>query len=144
MRQIRQKYMIQSEINIVPFLDVLLVLLVIFMIIPSKLFQSFEVNLPKSTESINLIDHDKVLLTIEIMKTGLYNINTHDEYIKNIDFNQLNLEIRNKICLNPDITCLLAAADTAQYNELIQVLNLLRNVGVRSVGMITSPDAFIN
>lgn len=140
----RRKYTIQSEINIIPFLDVLLVLLIIFMIIPSKFIQGFEVNLPNSTKTVNLIDHNKFLLTIEILATGLYNIISNDKNIKNICLDQLNSEICNRICKNPDMVCLLAASETLKYNELIKVLSLLRNVGVHSVGMITSVNTDLN
>lgn len=136
--------MIQSEINIIPFLDVLLVLLVIFMIIPYKFIQGFEVNLPNSTKTMNLIDCNKFTLTIEIIKTGLYNIISNDEYINNIHLDQLNLEINKRICKHPDMVCLLAASKTMQYNELIKVLGLLRNNGVHSVGMITSSSTNSN
>lgn len=139
MNKIRHKYMIQSEINMVPFLDVLLVLLVIFMMIPSKFIQGFEVNLPNSTETIRTIDHNKPVLIIEIIKTGSYNIILNDDFIKDLYLDQLCLEIRKKINMNPNIICLLAASKHIQYDEVIKVLNLLSNIGIHSIGMITNP-----
>lgn len=135
-----QRYGIQSEINVVPFLDVLLVLLIVFMILPSKFIQGFEVNLPNSTDTIDIVDNKQSLLTIEIRQTGLYNVILHDKCIKNIYLDQLNLEIRNRILIDPNITCLLAASKTIRYDEIIKILNLLQNIGVHSIGMMTNPN----
>lgn len=136
-KKFQKRYLIQSEINIVPFLDILLILLVIFMMIPSQLLQSFEVSIPSSTIAKNIVNN-KVFLTIEIKEIGLFNIIFNDKYIKNICLDKLHSEINNIICVYPDIVCLIAAAKNSKYESIIKVLNLLNNIGIHSVSMITN------
>lgn len=140
MREKHLKYMIQSEINIVPFLDVLLILLVIFMMVPSQLLQGFEVNLPNSTVTTSIINNNnKPILTIEVKETGLYNIIINNKYVKGVHLNQLYPEIHNTVDIYPDTICLVAADRNVQYDTVIQVLNVLSGIGMHSVGIITNP-----
>lgn len=141
MRRIRiKRHLIQSEINVIPFLDVLLVLLVIFMIIPSKLMHAFEVNLPNSAAvTTNFVKKNKHIISIEIVEKGVYNFVFNDKCIKNIRLNQLSQEIIYKKNMYPELMCLIAASKTIKYNEVIQILNLLTKLGINSVGIITNP-----
>ncbi|URJ30311.1 biopolymer transporter ExbD [Candidatus Blochmannia vicinus (nom. nud.)] len=139
MKKQRTKRAIKSDINIIPFLDILLVLLIIFIIIPSKLIQSFEVNLPNSEVATNIINNEKLIMTIEILGMGLYNLIINNKHIKQICLNQISSEISHQIYITPNITCLIAASKAVAYDEIIKVLSLLSNIGVHSIGMITNP-----
>lgn len=129
--------MIQAEINMVPFLDVLLILLVIFMMIPAQLIHSFDVNLPISSISKKSVVNSKSLLTIEIKEVGLYNVSINNENKSKIhNLEQLYTTIDDIFRMNPQLTCILAADKNIQYESVIQVLNLLNNIGIYSVGML--------
>lgn len=134
-----KRYKLHTEINVVPFLDVLLILLLIFMMMPSQLLQGFEVNLPNSTVASNLTYNNQIILTIEIKESGLYNCIFNDRHISNLHLDQLRTEINSMGSIHPGLTCLVAAAKHIQYDSVIQLLNLLRSIGVQSVGMITNP-----
>lgn len=139
MRKRHQKYMIQAEINVVPFLDILLILLVIFMMLPSQLIQSFEVNLPNSTITTNIIHTHKSSLTIEVKETGLYNVFINNKNIKNVRLDQLHAIINNIDCISSNMICWIAASRNVEYDAVVQVLNILSSIGISAVGMITEP-----
>ncbi|WP_159714169.1 biopolymer transporter ExbD [Blochmannia endosymbiont of Camponotus nipponensis] len=139
MKRKRMRHMIKSDINIIPFLDILLVLLMIFMIVPSKLIQSFEVNLPNSAVTTNILNNEKIMITIEILRMGLYNLVINNKHTEQLRLEQISSEISNQMRINPNISCLIAADKTIEYDAIIKVLNLLNNIGVHSIGMITDP-----
>ncbi|URJ30047.1 biopolymer transporter ExbD [Blochmannia endosymbiont of Camponotus sp.] len=139
MKKQRIKRAIKSDINIIPFLDILLVLLIIFIIIPSKLIQSFEVNLPNSEVATNIVSNEKLIMTIEILGMGFYNLIINNKHMKKICLDQISSEVNNQIYITPDITCLIAASKAIAYDEIIKVLSLLSKIGVHSIGMITNP-----
>ncbi|ADV33732.1 protein TolR [Candidatus Blochmanniella vafra str. BVAF] len=134
-----QRFQIQSEINIVPFLDILLILLIIFMMIPFQLIQGFQVNLPHSTKAVSITEDNKYAITIEILKEGLYNFIYNNKHINNINASKLSSEINNIVQTKPDVICLIAAASIINYSEIIHIFNLLSTSGIYSIGMMTNP-----
>lgn len=75
----RQRKDIKSEINIVPFLDVLLVLVLIFMATAPIISQSVQVELPDSVQSQNVSNEDKVPVILEVSGIGQYAISIGGE-----------------------------------------------------------------
>lgn len=140
MKRRRIRNTIKSDINIIPFLDILLVLLMIFMLIPSKLIQSFEVNLPNSEVTSNIINDEKLIITIEILGMGFYNLSISNKHVGKMSLDQIASKISHQTHTIPNITCLIAASKTVEYNEIIKVLNLLNHIGIHSIGMITNPS----
>lgn len=141
-KQRNLKYEIKSEINIVPFLDILLVLLTIFMMIPSKLLieqTGFEVNFPNNNIKTNTIKNSKCLITIEILGMGVYNLIINDKKILRLSLSMLISEINFIQSTNSKLMCLIAASKEEKYNEIIQILNVLNNIGINSIGMIIRP-----
>lgn len=140
-KQNNPKYKINAEINIIPFLDVLLVLLIIFMIMPSQLLirQGFEVQLPTQDTVKNIIKDKKFLITIEILGAEIYNFTTNDQFASHIPFTQLISNINHAKINNPESICLIAASKEEKYSEIIKILNVLNKIGINSIGMITNP-----
>lgn len=135
------KYKINSEINIIPFLDILLVLLIVFMMMPSQLLiqHGFEVQLPTQDTVKNIVKDKKFLITIEILGAEIYNLTMNDQYISHIPFTQLISKIQFVTLNNSEIVCLIAASKEEKYNEIIKILNTLNKLGINSIGMITNP-----
>ncbi|URJ31518.1 biopolymer transporter ExbD [Blochmannia endosymbiont of Camponotus modoc] len=140
MKRKRIRNTIKSDINIIPFLDILLVLLMIFMLIPSKWIQSFEVNLPNSPATPNIINNEKLIITIEILGMGFYNLIINNKHVEKVRLDQISSEISHQTHIAPNIMCLIAASKTVEYDEIIKVLNLLNRIGIHSIGMITNPS----
>lgn len=134
------KYQIKSEINVIPLLDILLVLLIVFMVIPSQILmqqQNFEIHLPQQNKISNIIKNKKSLITIEIIEANTYNLTVYGKMIPHISLNTLILEITSKKLITSNFTYLIAASKDEKYNEIVKILNILNNIGITSVGLIT-------
>ena len=127
-----------SEINVTPFVDVMLVLLVIFMVTTPILYQGVDVNLPKaSSKPIPSIQNEKkVVVTID--KDG-------DLYIEKTQYSlsELKLKVRSLILedgknLKSEQVFLRADSDV-QYGTVIKVMSEIKKAGVENLGLITIP-----
>lgn len=77
----RKRKDIKSEINIVPFLDVLLVLLLIFMATAPVISQSVEVNLPEDKHSQSVSNEDKTPVILQVAGVGLYKLKVGGNFV---------------------------------------------------------------
>lgn len=130
---------LKSEINIVPFLDVLLVLLLIFMATAPVISQSVEVDLPDSTDSSTIDTTENPPVIVEVAGVNQYSIIIDQERQENLPTQQLILEAQQVIQSNPKAIFLIGGAKEVEYNEIISALNLLREAGVNKVGLMTQP-----
>jgi biopolymer transport protein TolR len=127
-----------SEINVTPFVDVMLVLLVIFMVTTPILYQGVNVNLPKaSSKPIPSIQNDKKVV-VTINKNG-------DLYIekKQYSISELKLKVRSLILeagknLKQE-QVFLRADSSVPYGTVIQVMSEIKKAGVENLGLITQP-----
>ena len=129
-----------SEINVTPFVDVMLVLLVIFMVTTPILYQGVNVNLPKaSSKPIPSIQNEKkVVVTID--KDG-------DLYIEKTQYSlsELKLKVRSLILedgknLKEEQVFLRADSDVP-YGSVIKVMSEIKKAGVENLGLITVPTS---
>ena len=127
-----------SEINVTPFVDVMLVLLVIFMVTTPILYQGVDVNLPKvSSKPISSIQNDKkVVVTID---------NKGNLYIEKTQYSlsELKLKVRSLILeggknLKQEQVFLRADSDVP-YGTVIKVMSEIQKAGVENLGLITIP-----
>ncbi len=121
-----------SDINVTPFVDVMLVLLIIFMVTAPMMMQGVEVNLPKTTTKRIKTESDPLILTInkkEEVFLDTYRINSED------------LESRlSSILANRREKELLVKADKdVPYGVVINVVAKVKKAGVDKLGMVTQP-----
>ena len=127
-----------SEINVTPFVDVMLVLLVIFMVTTPILYQGVDVDLPKaSSKPIPSIQNErKVVVTIN--KNG-------DIFIekKEYSISELKLTVRGMILeKGKDLKqeqVFLRADSSVPYGTVIQAMSEIKKAGVENLGLITEP-----
>ena len=129
---------VMSEINVTPFVDVMLVLLVIFMVTTPILYQGVDVNLPK-TESRPMPSLDrerKVVVTLN----GSGEIFIEKE---RYSLDQLRIEIRKLMAERgknlTDEDVFLRADSSVPYGTVVEVMSEIRNAGVQKIGLITEP-----
>jgi biopolymer transport protein TolR len=129
---------VMSEINVTPFVDVMLVLLVIFMVTTPILYQGVDVNLPK-TESRPMPSLDrerKVVVTLN----GSGEIFIEKE---RYTLDQLRIEIRKLMAERgknlTDEDVFLRADTSVPYGTVVEVMSEIRNAGVQKIGLITEP-----
>ncbi|MEJ2167591.1 MAG: protein TolR [Desulfobacterales bacterium] len=124
---------LMSDINVTPFVDVMLVLLIIFMVTAPMMIQGLDVDLPEATAKP--LDSDKEHLVITINKEQQVYIN---------DF-QITVEsLREKLIKiiegRQDRDVYLKADKTIPYGVVVQVMAEIKAAGVDQLGMITDPS----
>lgn len=129
----------KSEINIVPLLDVLLVLLLIFMATAPIITQSVEVDLPDATDSKAVSSDDNPPVIVEVSGVGQYTIVVDHQRMEQLPEQQVIAEATSLIQANPKTVFLIGGAKDVPYDEIIKALNMLHQAGVKSVGLMTQP-----
>lgn len=137
--QRRNRRELKSEINIVPLLDVLLVLLLIFMATAPIITQSVEVDLPDATDSKTVSTNDDPPVIIEVAGVGQYSIVIGKDRMEQLPAEQVAAEALRHLQENPKTVFLIGGAKDVPYDEIIKALNLLHQAGVKSVGLMTQP-----
>lgn len=128
-----------AEINIVPLLDVLLVLLLIFMATAPIISQSVNVDLPEASDSKAVSTDNKPPVIVEVSGIGQYALKVGDETIEQIPEQQVIAEAQAKLKEDPKTIFLIGGAKDVPYDEVIKALNMLHRAGVTSVGLMTQP-----
>ena len=137
----RQRRKPMSQINVVPMIDVMLVLLIVFMITTPLITQGVKVELPK-VDSKPVEENDKPSLVVSINKDGKYFISLGKESDDNAPATPL-AEIGEKVGKimnqNPGVPVLLEADSTINYGEVMKLMGTLQASGVKDVQLITQP-----
>lgn len=135
----RSRREIKPEINIVPLLDVLLVLVLIFMATAPIITQSVEVNLPDATDSKTVGTDDNQPVIVEVSGIGKYSLVVDHQRQEQLPFEQVKSVARARITANPKTVFLIGGGKDVPYDEIIKALNLLYQAGVKSVGLMMQP-----
>ncbi|OCG77299.1 colicin uptake protein TolR [Gilliamella sp. Occ4-3] len=138
-RSRRSRYSTKSEINIVPLLDVLLVLVLIFMATAPIISQSVEVDLPEASESKIISPSETKPIIIEVSGVGVYALIIEQDRQANLPQEKIVAEVKQQMLLNEKAVFLVGGAKDVPYEEIIKALNLLQSAGVKSVGLMTQP-----
>ncbi|MBT8093645.1 MAG: protein TolR [Gammaproteobacteria bacterium] len=134
-----QQRKLMGEINVVPYIDVMLVLLVIFMVTAPLLTQGIEVELPQANaEPIETPqDHDPLVLSVDA-EGNLY-INAGD----NEDQPQSGEEIIRRIDVvlteKPETPMFVKADRAVSYGNVVGAMVLLQQAGAENIGFVTDP-----
>lgn len=126
-----------ASINVVPYIDVMLVLLIIFMVTAPLLTEGVKVELPKTTSKPIQTPEDApepFLLTVD--REGNYYIN-EDKNKK--DAAAIELYVRGLLLAKPSTIFLVKGDKNVIYNDVMEALNLLRVAGVENVSLVTEP-----
>jgi len=126
-----------GEINVVPYIDVMLVLLIIFMVTAPMLSQGIKVDLPKAgAEPIQPDDLEPLVLSID--RDGLMYLNIGDPK-QALDADRV-LEVASAAMRREPERPVLVKADTAvAYGRVVEGMVLLQRSGAKKVGFVTQP-----
>nr|WP_246543815.1 colicin uptake protein TolR [Candidatus Profftia tarda] len=130
---------LKNEINIVPLLDILLVLLLMFIATAPLMIQGIEVDLPDATTSKSVFNSNDTPIIIEVSRSGEYSVITGYNRMQQMREKQVVAEAQSQLRINPNKVFLIGGAHDVSYDEIIKALNMLRLAGVISVGLITKP-----
>ena len=125
-----------AEINVVPYIDVMMVLLVIFMISTPLLTQGVKVELPRaSTETLDLKPTETVIVKVDVQGQYYLTIGTGKE--NSVSREGLVDQIKNKLLEQPKLSVLVAGDQEVRYVFIMDVLALLSQAGIPNVGLMT-------
>ena len=128
-----------SDINVVPYIDVMLVLLIVFMVTAPLLTQGVSVDLPEApSEPMDLKDDEEVVV-ISIKADGTYYIDlgTNSEEAVTIDF--IARQVEKIIRVKPSTPVLLRGDKAVNYGAVVKLMTALQAAGVPNVGLISEP-----
>jgi len=124
-----------SQINVVPYIDVMLVLLVIFMVTAPMLQQGVQVDLPKV--AANPLENQKPedLIVVTVDKEGRFSLDAG----KFLDSEALHGELTERLASRKQNEAYVRGDRTIHYGRVVQAMVILQDVGVEKVGLITDP-----
>jgi biopolymer transport protein TolR len=123
---------LMSEINVTPFVDVMLVLLIIFMVTAPMMIQGLDVDLPEA--SAKPLESEKEHLVITINKEQQIFINDFEVTVESLG-NKLTKILQGRT----DRDVYLKADKGIPYGTVVQVMAEIKGAGVEQLGMITEP-----
>ncbi|GEA10315.1 protein TolR [Alteromonas sp. KUL49] len=127
-----------SEINVVPYIDVMLVLLIIFMVTAPLISQGVKVDLPKaSANPIEQEDNPPLIASVDVR--GQYYLNVGDNQESPVEKDALAAVVKAQLEKSPQTPVVVKGDGQVAYNEVIQLMVLLQQAGVPSVGLMTDP-----
>ena len=137
MAQASRKRKLMGDINVVPYIDVMLVLLIIFMATAPLLTQGIKVDLPKAqTEPLNA-ESNPLILTIDRSGKLSLNVGSHPENA--LDEDTVAARTAAAIRRKPDIAVLVRADRTIAYGRLVDAMVILQKAGAKKIGFVTDP-----
>lgn len=125
-----------SDINVVPYIDVMLVLLIIFMITAPLIQQGVEIDLPQASANPMPPDqHEPVIVSVD--KQGEFYLDIGDQPDKPIDAQLLVNRVAAVRQLKPNVPVLVRGDRDVGYGRVVDAMVLLQKAGIEKVGLIT-------
>lgn len=142
MEIVRKKRKPVSEINVVPYLDVMLVLLIVFMVTAPLLTQGLRVDLPQASSEPLELDENAETLVIELTAENEYFISlgvTEREEQSAVPLELIGQQVASIVQVNPAIQIFVEGDANASYGPFISLMEALRIAGVNSPNLVTKP-----
>ena len=135
-RRRRQKKGLVSDINVVPYIDVMLVLLVIFMVTAPMLTSGVTIELPEaSTEPMNIETNEEPLI-VSVRTNGELFINVGGEETSPVTLGVVKDRVMKVLAARPQTQVQLRGDTRLDYGTLMQVMSALQDAGVLSIGLV--------
>ncbi|AEE22345.1 protein TolR [Paraglaciecola chathamensis] len=127
-----------SEINVVPYIDVMLVLLIIFMVTAPLVTQGVKVDLPKA-EAQPLEDDSKPPLIASVDADGNYFLNIAEDQEQAMTAADVATLVAAHLRIEPETPVVVKGDGAVPYSNIVQLMVLLQRAGAPSVGLMTDP-----
>jgi biopolymer transport protein TolR len=129
-----------AEINVVPYIDVMLVLLVIFMATAPLLMQGVEVDLPDANSSpVSDSDAEPLIVSIDAQAKLYLNLGASDDLALNIE--TVKQRVATVLKRNPEKAVMVWGDAAVPYGEVVALMSQLQEAGALSVGLVTEAPA---
>lgn len=127
-----------AQINVVPYIDVMLVLLVIFIATAPVVMQGVTVDLPQAqSETMNEDQRTPIIATVDAAGQYFVSMDTTTEKMQ--DLNELTTYVAAELVKDDKRPVVVQGDAHVDYNSVIQLMNALKEGGVKSVGLVTEP-----
>ena len=133
----RKRRKLKAEINDVPYIDVMLVLLIIFMVTAPLLNLGVDIQLPQSTAKA--VQADKEPIVISVDKDGAFFLTLGTAQREAIDAQALVTKVSAFVRQNPQVPVLIGGDERVDYGKIYQAMVLLQQAGVPKVGLMSQP-----
>ncbi|MEO9331928.1 protein TolR [Ectopseudomonas guguanensis] len=145
MRRPQSKHGPKAEMNVVPYIDVMLVLLVIFMVTAPMLTQGVHIELPKVAAEALPSDNQQRILTLSVQADGSYYWNLGSELDTElgaaseqaVDLSVMSARVAQLVAEQGDTQVYIRADQAADYASVVAGIAALQQGGVRSLGLVT-------
>jgi biopolymer transport protein TolR len=138
MRKSRNRRRPMSEINVVPYIDVMLVLLVIFMVTAPLITQGVRVDLPQA-DAEPVADETSLPVIITVDQFGDLYLDIGEDRGEPVDPETLLVKLQAVLKYNPQVPVMVKGDASVDYGRVIRAMVLAQAAGVPSVGLITVP-----
>ncbi|WP_394127283.1 ExbD/TolR family protein [Vibrio hepatarius] len=137
-----KKRKLTAEINVVPYIDVMLVLLIIFMVTSPFVTQGVEVELPATETAVSAQDmagdSDASFIIVEIDRDGNLGLSVNDEdMMRGVSLQDIIVRVKAELSLKPDSPVAVGGDAATPYAEVVLVLDELSRAGIPKVGLLT-------
>ncbi|MCO4837269.1 MAG: protein TolR [Oceanospirillaceae bacterium] len=126
-----------AEINVVPYIDVMMVLLVIFMVTAPLLTQGVTVDLPQAKSDPVASDELSQPLVISITKSGDYYLELGENNKQPITLERIGIQVGKILQRAPDTQVLLRGDKAIEYGLIVKIMTVLQQAGAQSVGLVS-------
>jgi biopolymer transport protein TolR len=133
----RKRRKLKAEINVVPYIDVMLVLLIIFMVTAPLLNLGVDIQLPQSTAKAVQSEKEPILITVA--QGGKLFLTLGAAPRESIDADNLVRKVAAFVRQNPQVPVYIAGDNRATYGDVYGILPGLQQAGVTKVGLMSQP-----
>ncbi|NGN96617.1 protein TolR [Grimontia sp. S25] len=141
----RKRRKMNAEINVVPYIDVMLVLLIIFMVTAPFVTQGVDVDLPQTSNAKTAAELAKeedsgAFIIVEVDLNGGLGLSVNNgDMQRGLSLQDLLIRVKAELEINPKSPVLVGGDGRVPYSEIILTLDALNQAGVSSVGLMTEP-----
>lgn len=127
-----------AEINVVPYIDVMLVLLIIFMVTAPLITQGVKVDLPQA-DAQPLEEDSKPPIVASIDAEGQYFVSIQGDSKEPMSATDLAVVVAAQLQVDPQVPVIVKADRAIEYANVVDLMVLLQRAGAPSVGLMTEP-----
>jgi|TARA_B100000768_G_scaffold84180_1_gene79592 biopolymer transport protein TolR len=133
--RLAKKKNLKAEINVVPYIDVMLVLLIIFMVLSPLLIQGIEVNLPKTDTTKMTVQNEPLVISID--EVGKFYLNIGEEVLP-ISLDELKRKSAIIFDANPEIEVVFQSDKDVTFDSVAKAMAAVQSVGISKIGIVTT------
>jgi len=135
--RMRKRRKLKAEINVVPYIDLMLVLLIIFMVTAPLLNLGVDIQLPQSAAKAVQSDKEPILITVD--QNGKLFLTLGATPREGLDADTLVKKVTAFVHQNPQVPVYIAGDNRATYGNVYSILPALQLAGVTKVGLMSQP-----